>query len=188
MQIIYEPALIQEDLKQILALQQKNLRQNISPDEANQEGFVTVEHNLEVLTAMTNLEPSMVAKVEGKVVGYCLGMHPDTRTIVPALGEFFEKIYKADYLGASMMQYSFIVVGQVCIAKEYRGMGIFDGMYQAYRVFFQDRYRMAVTEVADSNQRSLKAHYRVGFQDLIYYQQGDGRWWHLIGWDWNTTA
>ena len=40
------------ELEQILDLQQRNLPKNISQEEREKEGFVTVEHDLDLLRAM----------------------------------------------------------------------------------------------------------------------------------------
>ena len=182
--ITYEPALTDASIKQILALQKENLIKAISTEEAHNQGFVTVEHQFDALKHINDLEPAMTTKYNGEVVGYCLAMHPSTRSLVPELGHFFNMLDQIPYQGSPLRSYPFIVVGQVCIAKSQRGQGHFDKMYQAYRDYFSGRYVLTVTEVAEVNQRSLKAHFRVGFQTIKYYQQPDGRWWHVVAWDW----
>ena len=183
----YIPARTIEDLEGILALQQENLTKNISKEEAQKQGFVTVEHERHVLQQMNNAEPSMTIQDHGKVVGYCLAMLRQFQREVPILGPFFERLDQLTYGDQVLSDLMYLVVGQVCIAKEYRGKGHFDGMYQAYRQFFQSRYPFAITEVAATNQRSLMAHYRIGFKDLDVHRHQDGRWWHVIIWDWQKT-
>ena len=184
--IEYLPAKTKRDLEGILKLQQENLTKNMSKEEAHQQGFVTVEHQLEVLQSMNNAEPSMTIQEDGQVVGYCLAMLRQFQWDVPILGAFFARLDQLTYQGQLLSELTYMVVGQVCIGKDYRGKGHFDGMYQAYRQFFQTRYAFAVTEVAAVNQRSLMAHYRVGFKDLDVHRHQDGRWWHVVIWDWQS--
>ena len=50
--ITYTQASTLKELEQILALQQQNLIQNISAEERKNEGFLTVEHDMDILKAM----------------------------------------------------------------------------------------------------------------------------------------
>src|SRR5207253_2263925 len=53
------------ELEQILELQRANLARNLSPQDAAGQGFVTVEHSLDVLRRMHAIAPSIVA-MEGE--------------------------------------------------------------------------------------------------------------------------
>ena len=48
--IQYKRASTTKELHQIIALQQQNLMENVSDEEKNKEGFLSVQHDLEVLT------------------------------------------------------------------------------------------------------------------------------------------
>ena len=58
-------------------------------------------------------------------------------------------------------------MGQVAVAVGYRGQRVFDRMYAKLRDVYMDRFDFVVTEVSARNKRSLAAHYRVGFKDLV---------------------
>ena len=58
-------------------------------------------------------------------------------------------------------------MGQVAVAAGYRGQRVFDRMYSKLRQVYMDRYDFVATEVSARNARSLAAHYRVGFKDLV---------------------
>ena len=70
MNIIYTTASTTEELLQILSLQRMNLKSSISAEEMNQEGFVTVEHDLDLLKRMNNACPHIIAKEDEKIVAY----------------------------------------------------------------------------------------------------------------------
>ncbi len=72
------------------------------------------------------------------------------------------------------------------MAKEYRGLGLVDRLYGHFRESLQGRYRCAVTDVARANQRSLKAHLKVGFQ-VIHAIEFDGLEWDIVLWDWRAS-
>ncbi|WP_109302247.1 GNAT family N-acetyltransferase [Aquimarina sp. AU474] len=167
------------ELLQILELQQKNLPINISKDEKHKEGFVTVKHDIDILSKMNDRQPHIIAKHNDKVVGYTLCMTSDFGNDIEILKPMFAKIEK--HLNNST---SYIVMGQVCIDKAYRGKGIFRGLYQTMRNELGEKYDVLITEVAANNPRSLRAHYAIGFTDLLIYNTDDEITWHLIQWDW----
>ncbi len=127
---------------------------------------------------MNKREPHIIAKDQDKVVGYTLCMTSDFGNYIEILKPMFKKI--EDSLDRSN---KYIVMGQVCIDKAYRGHGIFRGLYQKMKLELQEKYDLLITEVAANNLRSLNAHYAIGFKTLVIYD-ADQIDWHLIHWDW----
>ncbi|MBQ4801703.1 GNAT family N-acetyltransferase [Aquimarina sp. MMG015] len=167
-----------EELEQILLLQQKNLTTSISSEEKKKEGFVTVEHDFEILKKMNDQQPHIIAKDHGKVIGYALCMTSDFGNDIEVLKPMFKKIEN------SLDQPNkYIVMGQVCVDKEYRGQGIFRGLYQHMKTKLQNTYDLLITEVASDNIRSLNAHNAIGFKTLLIYE-ADQISWHIIYWNW----
>jgi RimJ/RimL family protein N-acetyltransferase len=77
----------------------------------------------------------------------------------------------------------FYVMGQICIDRSYRGLGLFDDLYGAHRENLRSRYDRVVTEVAIRNARSMRAHLRVGFREILRYSDATDDW-SVIAWDW----
>ena len=69
------------------------------------------------------------------------------------------------------------------VAKPYRGRGVFDLLYRTHRELLRDRFDSVVTEVSVRNGRSLRAHQRVGFEELERYRDATDEWVLLI-WNW----
>jgi len=176
--ILYTSTSTQEELKQILVLQQLNLPHNISSPEREKEGFVTVHHDLDILTRMHNICPHTIAKDGEKVIGYTLCMHPQFGSDIPVLRPMFRQIEKALQDRPEVLN-SYIVMGQVCIDKAYRGQGVFRKLYEAMKAQVSPNFSKIITEVDSSNKRSLQAHYAIGFQLLKRYQSG-GQDWEII--------
>lgn len=162
------------ELQQILDLQQKNHKQNINVDEKQKEGFVTVSHSLDLLTEMNAACPHIIAKDQDKVVGYALCMHPrfgnDIEVLKPMFKEINSVMPKAE---------PFMVMGQICIDREYRRQGIFRKLYETMKESIQPVFISIITEVDATNHRSLEAHCAVGFKELKTYHAG-GQDWKLI--------
>ncbi len=173
MNIIYTTASTTEELLQILSLQQMNLKSAVSSEEMKQEGFVTVEHDLKLLKRMNDLCPHIIAKDEEKVIGYALSMTEDFKDEISVLRPMFNE------LDANHIQ-NFLTMGQICIAKTHRKLGVFKGLYGAMKKFSYPKYEYIITEVDATNTRSLNAHLAAGFEKLCTY--------HSLGQDWELIA
>jgi ribosomal protein S18 acetylase RimI-like enzyme len=174
------------ELQGILDLQRVNLLSEISEVEKSEQGFVTVKHSLEQLKWMHTLESHVIAKDGQKVIGYILAMTKESRDLVPVLVPMFEQFDCLIFREKLLSVYDYMVIGQICVDKGYRGQGIFDNMYDLYRNSFSSRYDLAITEIAVSNRRSLKAHQRVGFQ-VIHEFSDSTQDWAIVVWDWKNS-
>ena len=71
--IVYTTAKTDNDIRQIIELQKSNLPQNLTEEQKNSQGFVTVVHSFETLKKMNDAEASIIAKDGEKVIGYFFG-------------------------------------------------------------------------------------------------------------------
>ena len=182
--VIYTTSITEKDLVGILELQKSNLAINLTADEINSQGFVTVNHSYEDLVKLNNIEQHIIAKDNDKVVAYVLAMTKRSKLDIPILFPMFEIFNTATYINKPVSAYNYLVVGQVCIDKNYRGQGLFDKCYVAYRNRFKEKYSFAITEIADTNLRSLKAHKRIGFEEIYRYATADNTEWIVVLWNW----
>jgi hypothetical protein len=174
-----------DDVRGILALQQKNLKKNLTPEQIQSQGFLTVEHKFSVLKAMNDAQPSVIVKDGDTVVAYCLAMFPQFRNDVPELIALFDTIDEIDYEGQTLKGFKYVVMGQVCVGEGYRGMGFFDGMYQKLREELSAKFELCVTDISTNNSRSLKAHARVGFIPVKDFHDAIlDEVWRVVVWNW----
>lgn len=171
------------DLHQVLALQQANLSTRVSADVAQSQGFVTVQHNFDLLKAMNEAIPQVIAKDGDQVVGYALVMLPSFQDLIPVLKPMFLMFENMDYKGKKLVDYQYYVMGQVCVAEGYRGMGVFDGLYRQHKELYSPRFDFVATEIASRNTRSIRAHQRVGFQAIHTFEDETDHW-KIVVWDW----
>ena len=174
-----------DEVREILELQARNLPSALTPRTMAKEGFVTVRHDACVLQRMSEAAPAIVAKAAGRVVGYALVMPRSFAADIPILRPLFELLDTLYWQGVSLRRNPrWFVMGQICIAEGYRGVGIFDGLYRTMAETYGDRFDVTVTEVAARNTRSLRAHARVGFQTLhVYNDPTTGEDWHVTALD-----
>lgn len=176
MEIIYGVAQNDADLHQILALQTANQSKNLSLEEIQAQGFVTVEHSFPLLKKMNNPYPHIIATLDNQVVGYALVMLSELRNEIPVLISMFEKIDKLVVEDRPMSEYAYFVMGQICVAKEVRGSGVFGGLYQKMAAVMRSDFDYIITEIATRNTRSMRAHAREGFKVLLQFNDGFEEW------------
>jgi L-amino acid N-acyltransferase YncA len=185
--IIYTTANSEDDLNGILTLQKINLAPSLTTAEIESQGFVTVDHSYDQLEKLNHYEKHIIAKDNDKVIGYLLAMTKRSRLDIPVLIPMFELFDAVYYNDKKICKYNYLVVGQVCIDKAYRGQGILDRCYAAYRQHYRPKYDFAITEIATTNVRSLKAHKRIGFKEINIYVSPDETEWSVVLWDWGTS-
>ena len=175
------------ELHGILSLQRANLAVNLSGQEYLSQGFVSVVHSFEDLEMMNREEPHVIACDNQKLVAYLLAMTPQAKSSIPMLVPMFELFAHILYSGKTIADFNFIVVGQVCVDRNYRGIGLLDQCYAFYKQQFSGRYEFAITEIVSSNQRSMSAHRRIGFREIYNYETPDGTPWSIVLWDWRRA-
>ena len=182
--IVYTTSQNDNDLAGILDLQRNNLASNLPREEIQSQGFVTVLHRLEDLREMNAIEQHIIAKDNDTVVAYLLAMTEKSKFDIPILIPMFEAFETIQYKNKTLSEFNYIVVGQVCVDKKYRGQGVLDKCYELYINTFRRRYDFAVTEIATSNQRSLSAHKRIGFNTIHEYIAPNGETWAIVLLEW----
>ena len=180
--IKYTIAETDSDLFGILKLQRQNLASAISREEALEQGFVTVEHDFALLKRMNEPYPHIIAKDVDIVVGYTLVMLREMRREIPVLFEMFDQIDSTVYQGRSLKDSNYVIMGQVCIAKGYRGMGIFQGLYEEMARRLKGVFDYIITEVSLKNKRSIRAHEKAGFETIKQYSSAAGEEWVIMLW------
>jgi hypothetical protein len=172
------------EVAQILALQAENHPSVLSAEVQAREGFVTVQHDPQVLARMNRAHPSVIAKAADALAGYCLMMPREFRTDIPILEPMFQRLDQLNWRGQSLQGQRWFVMGQVCVAAGFRGQGVFDGMYEHLGAVYRDQFDFVITEVAERNTRSMRAHERVGFRTLYQYNSPlSGDSWRVIVWE-----
>ena len=105
---------------------------------------------------------------------------------VPVLTPMFERIKTHIDPERTPGWSPYVAMGQVCVAKAYRGQGVFQGMYDHYRELLKHDFRSVITEVSSENPRSLRAHFRQGFT-VMETRVGHNGTWLLVRWDFEPT-
>jgi ribosomal protein S18 acetylase RimI-like enzyme len=172
----------EEDLPAILALQRQNLASSLTADEAGREGFVTVVHTLEILQEMHRLAPSLVVQDGATLAGYALAMPLGCRAFLPVLEPMFRLFEGLMWQGRPLATYRYYVMGQICVARDYRGRGVVQALYRGHAELHGSDHDLVVTEIAARNGRSLRAHEKVGFVEIGRHRDATDDW-VVVAWD-----
>ncbi|PHI19044.1 GNAT family N-acetyltransferase [Lewinellaceae bacterium SD302] len=174
----------QIDLKRILKLQAKNLPDALSDTEIAEQGFVSASHSLATLSAMNETAASVIVKDGTTLAGYALAMTRKYSKSVPLLAPIFDFQDRLMYQGKTLDEHGYIVMGQVCVAEEYRGLRLADRMYRYFKGCYSIHYPLLVTAISTKNTRSLRVHERCGFTELGQFKAPNGHEWVVVVWDW----
>ena len=166
-------------------LNEANLKKNI-PDQTTleKEGYVSWEYPVTLLKQLHVFHPGIIAFAKEQVVGYALVVPKEARTVHPEFEMVLNKTDAVLYQNKPLKTYDYYVMGQVCIAKDYRGQGIFRKLFGAHKQYMQKGYDFVVTTIAVKNPRSLEAHKRIGFQIIHKFKDHFGTW-VVVLWDWS---
>lgn len=183
MNLILKRVTEEKELQGIRQLQEDNLKKNLSANEAEKEGFVSAEYTLDFLQQMHHACPSIIAKDGDTIAGYALVAVQTIKHHHSLLEDLFNVIDATLYKGVTLKNTRYVVVGQLCIAKNYRGIGLVKKLYDFYKAELCNQFDYAITDVAQNNPRSLKAHQKAGFEVVETLSYG-GIDWFVILWDW----
>ena len=172
-------------LDEILKLQKRNLRFGRTEEDIRREGFVTCEHNLDLLSEMNSPYPHVIAIEKERVVAYALTLLSTMRNSIAVLEPIFEIIDKLSLESNTNSMDCYFVMGQVCIDKAFRGQKIFYGLYNHMKAVMSPHFKICITEISSYNKRSLKAHANQGFKTVHKYISSDGHPWEIVAWDWS---
>jgi hypothetical protein len=168
--------------EQILSIQARNLGRALSQEQQRSEGFVFAEHSVPLLRRMAAELPQAIALADDRVVGYCLALPLSLRAELPSLEPMFAQFARCTYRGRVLSDYRFIVGGQVCVDRPFRGQDLLKRLYHQIRLSLPSQYDLCVTEIAVRNQASMRAHEKMGFHTISTYSD-EREQWAIVAWD-----
>ena len=184
----------EKDILNLLSLQKENLKLNLDAETIESQGFVSFVYSPDDIKGMMQAEPQIIAIDGEEIVGYALTASLDYAQTVKLLQPLVEKSKILTYNNTPLMPRSalsdirYYIMGQVCVKAGYRGIGIFDALYQGHKEHLSSKYDGVITEIATENKRSLAAHRRVGFTTIYeYYDEVSQKDWEIVFWTFNTN-
>ena len=180
--VTLQQATTDDHFEGILDLQKRNLYTTVSEEVQAREGFVFANHNVQLLKKMASYLPQVIALHKNKVIGYNLAMTSSMQDELQSLKPMFNEFKKCSYRNKPLTEYTFMVGGQVCVEKDFRGQGLLSKLYHETRNHVQSNYQLCVTEISQRNLKSLMAHQKMGFEVIRTYP-GEKELWDIVAWD-----
>ncbi|HEY9625105.1 MAG TPA: hypothetical protein V6C78_32570 [Crinalium sp.] len=156
MNVTYRPVL-PSDYSGILTLHRENLLINLAPSQRH-DGFLSIDTSEQLIAASANNLTGIVAVHEHSVIGFMFGTTVDYNRQFPLIRRMIELYDDTLFKGRSLSSYTSFIYGPVCVAQNYRGTGVLQGLFQAMLSHLAGHYDLGVAFVAADNGRSLKAH------------------------------
>jgi hypothetical protein len=172
-----------QEIQQIAALSNANRSTNISEEELSSEGFVSWVYDSEILRTINAITPSVIVMDEEILAGYAITLTSECLRVYPNAAHTYNHVSPLHFKGRPLGEQRFYLMGQICVAKAWRGQGIVGALYNGHRQYYSPLFDALVTEISMVNPRSLKAHQKVGFETIDRHLE-NGHDWAVVAWDW----
>jgi hypothetical protein len=120
----------QQDHSQIVMIHNKNLNTVLTAEEKASGGFLSVPLRAEDFQMMDQEIAVVVASCGKEVIAYHCASSCQYYQSVPLCARMMEPFAHVLYDGKPLAHYTCFVVGPMCIAKNYRGKGIYLNLTQ----------------------------------------------------------
>jgi len=177
--------LLPSEITSLLELQYVNMIENLSVNDASEQGFLTFRYDEAFISEMLTDMPQPVARDGELLIGYALATSKRAAALNPLTKTALDLCENLFVNEKALRDLKYYILGQICVKEGYRGKRIFDDLYNEHKKLFSNTYDCIVTEISQKNTRSLAAHKRVGFQVIHSYNDGKTDW-DIVFWDWKA--
>lgn len=167
------------DIDEVLELHAKYQIDSISHED-KKDGFVTTSFTKEQLAKVINEEQGLfIARKNDKVVAYVMCGSWKFCSIWPIFTQMVQDLPKLSYLGQAITTENSYQYGPVCVDKSVRGSGVLEALFDFAREEMSQRYPIMVTFINKINQRSFKAHTRLGLEVIAEFSFNNNHYYEL---------
>ncbi len=167
-----------EDFQQIVELQNRNLRLNLSADDLT-DGFLGTAFTIDQFKEMDRSIAVVVAIENDKICGYLCASTPEFNESTPAPSAMLKACSRITYKGKVLTDYKFFVATPICIDKKYRGTGVYIGLCQKILELIPHEHELAVGFIHTENHRHLKAREKMDLEIVGQFSLGENTF-HII--------
>ena len=170
----------ENDYQGMLDLQNENFVMNLTDDEKKQ-GFLSVKFTKEQFNAMNKEGPGIVlCKDDDIVVGYLCTSSLSFNKAFALPAAMIELYPKTIYKNKALDQYHSIIIGPWCIKQNYRGKGIFLGLWKALYDILPKDINLLTTFISTDNSHSLYAAKKADMEVLTTFEFNKKEFWLLV--------
>ena len=168
----YKRAQSEEDFRQIVELQNKNLPRALSAVEIK-DGFLSGEFTIEQFQAMNSDLCVMTCFDDDYFCGFLVASSINFNKQFPLPNAMIDCFSKVSYKGKLLTEYKPFISGPGCIDKNYRGKGIFTNLVQTVLNFLAQQPSppdLRVALVSTENPRSINAQKKIGMDEVGQFE------------------
>lgn len=164
----------------ILKLQAKNLVTNLKDDEKD-DGFVTTPFTVEQIENLIKLDGVFLALDNNEVVSYVMCASWQYWVAWPMFEYMASFLETLEFEGTKLTMNNSYQYGPICVAKEYRGSGVFENVFEFARKQMNEKYPILVTFINKINIRSYEAHVRkLGLEVITEFEFNNNNFYELV--------
>jgi predicted GNAT superfamily acetyltransferase len=167
------------DVPIILNLLRENLGQYLPEDSKKKEGFLSFNPTEAELAEIIN-DTGVVINMKGnELKGYFITLSKDLARKSSFWNEMLDNAESMDYEGKKIGDYNYALIGQICVAKAFRGGMTFNRLYYTTSSMLKEKgYEVAIGEIASDNAKSLAVHSFL--TEIGTYESNSGIKWHVM--------
>jgi L-amino acid N-acyltransferase YncA len=160
--------MLESDIIPISVIQSENLRDNLTPDQLK-DGYLSIAFSENEFREFNRNLGVVVAKVQGKVIGYCCVSSAAFNAQFPILDQIVANLSDYAVPGAQQRPTAATTCfyGPACIALPFRGRNVLTHLFShGLRLAHDAGYSFCFSFISSENQRSLKAHLKLPFHKV----------------------
>lgn len=168
------------DVPTILDLHSRYHLSSIAPDDIA-HGFVTTNFTPEQIEKLIEFEQGITVAYQGnQIAGYMMAASWDFWSQWPMFVYMIENLPGLACDNQPLTVENSYQYGPVCIAREFRGQGLLQRMFEYSRQHMMKRYPYLVTFINKKNLRSFSAHtQKIGLQVVSEFQYNQNDFYEL---------
>ncbi len=145
------------DYPAVVRLNEANFIANLSIEERKQ-GFLSALFSLEQTARVAEDLGTMVAVIDGQVVGFLCAFRKEFDSGSPVIAEMLRCYERLTLEGRPLSAFKSYIYGPVCIGREHRRRGLLRGLYEAQKKDLTGQFEIGVAFVSRANPHSLSVH------------------------------
>ena len=160
--------MLEADITPISKIQTENLRDNLTPDQMK-DGYLSIAFSKNEFREFNRDIGVIVAKVQGRVIGYCCVSSAAFNAQFPILDQIVAHLPTYSVPGTEQQpdKATTCFYGPACIAKNFRGQNVLTHLFSHGLKLSRDAgYSFCFSFISSENQRSLKAHLKLPFNKV----------------------
>ena len=161
------------DFEKMVVLQNKYVISNLPPDQ-RADGYLSAGFTAQQFADFDRDLCVVIADDASRLGGYLCASSSEFNRQFGLSGKLVSRYPQINFNGRRLDSWKSFVSGPICVESEYRGQGIFAGLYDILFKLVPEVYELAVVLVSIANPRSLRAHEKIGMVGLDEFEF-DGR-------------